>query len=297
MKNIFLIIFIFLHINSTCFAQSPIIIRKFSTSHGPENGKLLIIGGGNISPEVWQKFTDMAGGKEHSKVVVIPTASSDSITDLETPSEMIRKNTGIKNVISIHTKDLNIANSDAFIAPLKDATAVFFVGGRQWRIADSYLNTKTHQAFNDVLERGGLIAGSSAGATIQGSFLWRGDTSGPEILIGDHTQGLSFLRNSVIDQHLLKRNRQFDLVEFIKISPKLIGIGIDESTGIVVERDVFEVVGKSYVAVYDYNTIHNYQKTKKTDTLEDYSKSRGSFFLLSSGQKYDMKKREIIKQE
>ena len=100
-----------------------------------------------------------------------------------------------------------------------------------------------------------MIAGTSAGASIQGSFLWRGDTKGSHILVGDHTQGLGFLKNSAIDQHLLRRNRQFDLVDFIRQSPDLIGLGLDESTAVLVQKDTFEVIGKSYVAVYDYQTI------------------------------------------
>jgi cyanophycinase len=175
---------------------------------------------------------------------------------------------------------LKEANSEAFIAPLKKATGIYFIGGRQWRIADSYLNTLTHQAFRDVLNRGGVIAGSSAGATIQGSFLWRGDTKGAEILIGDHTQGLGFLKNTAIDQHLFARNRQFDLINFIKISPTLIGIGLDEATAIVVRKDTLQVIGKSYVAIYDANKIIN---------------SENKFLLLSNGQRYDLDKRDVIK--
>ena len=59
---------------------------------------------------------------------------------------------------------------------LRDANAVWFNGGRQWNIVDSYANTLTYREFHKVLERGGVIGGSSAGATIQGDYLVRGDT-------------------------------------------------------------------------------------------------------------------------
>jgi cyanophycinase len=154
---------------------------------------------------------------------------------------------------------------------------VFFIGGRQWRISDVYLNTLAHAGFQDILARGGVIAGTSAGASIQGSFLWRGDTKNHHILIGDHTQGLGFLRNSAIDQHILVRNRQAHLSEFIKIAPHFIGIGIDESTAVVVIRDCMEVIGKSYVAVHDAGSL--------------------PFFLLGKGQKYDLKERKVISRD
>jgi cyanophycinase len=205
----------------TATAQTPISIRTNApTRHGPEKGSLLIIGGNLGSTEViWKKFTELAGGKDKAIVVVITAAMGDSAAYDQQDVEEVKKQTGIKNVTLLHSSRLSEANSEAFIAPLKKATGVYFVGGRQWRIADAYLNTLTHQAFFDVLNRGGVIAGSLAGATIQGSFLWRGDTKGAQVLIGDHTQGLGFLKNSAIDQHLLKRNRQFDLVEFIRQSP------------------------------------------------------------------------------
>ena len=81
-----------------------------------------------------------------------------------------------------------------------------------------------------------VIGGSSAGATIQGSYLARGDAKTNTIMMGDHEEGFGFLKNAAIDQHLLRRNRQFDLLEVIRARPELLGIGIDEDTAIVVDR-------------------------------------------------------------
>jgi len=249
------------------------------TVHGPEKGALLIIGGNvGSTASIWNKFTELAGGKEKAHIVVVTAASGDSAAYDTADVNTVKRQTGIADVVLLHTHDLRTANSEAFIAPLKRATGVYFVGGRQWRIADCYLNTLTHQAFFDVLNRGGVIAGSSAGASIQGSFLWRGDTKGAEILIGDHTQGLGFLKNSVIDQHVLRRNRQFDLVNLIEKAPQLIGIGLDEATAVLVQRDTLEVLGKSYVAIYDHGTT-----------------VPGPFFFLSEGQRYDLKQRKVIR--
>jgi cyanophycinase len=265
-----------------------------ATRHGPENGTLIIIGGNvGSTASIWAKFTELAGGKDKAKIVVITAGAGDAAKNDQKDVETVKKETGIKNVVMLHTSDLKEANSEKFIAPLKDATGVYFVGGRQWYIANSYLNTLTHQAFWDVLNRGGVIAGSSAGATIQGSFLWRGDTRGAQILIGDHTQGLGFLKNAVIDQHVLKRNRQFDLIDMIKHSPNLIGIGLDEATAIVVHRDTMEVIGKSYVGVYDYDTI--IAAGQRVTTQRDiFATTTGPFFFLSEGQKYDLKTRKVI---
>jgi cyanophycinase len=147
-----------------------------------------------------------------------------------------------------------------------------------------------------VLNRGGVIAGSSAGASILGSFLWRGDTRGAQIEIGDHTQGLGFLKKSAIDQHILVRNREFALVDFIRKAPELIGIGLNEATAILIQRDTLQVLGKSYVAIYDYNTIINSGEKHVVNNKEDYTASNGPFFFLGAGQKYDLDKRQVIKE-
>jgi cyanophycinase len=274
---------------------SPLTIKKSTTRHGPENGSLLIIGGNvGSTASIWEKFTELAGGKDKAVIVVVTTAAGDSAAYDQKDVDEVKKQTGIKDVSLLHTSDLKEANSEKFIAPLKRATGVYFVGGRQWRIADSYLNTLTHQAFWDVLARGGVIAGSSAGATIQGSFLWRGDTHGAEILIGDHTQGLGFLKNSAIDQHILVRNRQFDLVGLIRQSPELIGIGLNEATAIIVQKDTLEVIGNSYAAIYDYNTIIGNGEKHVQGGNEVFTASDGPFFFLGAGQRYDLANRKVL---
>ncbi len=277
----YIILLISMAYGHALFCQpGPITLKKEATVHGPENGSLLIIGGNvGSTASIWNKFTQLAGGKEKAHIVVVTTASGDSAAYDTADVNEVRRQTGIADVVLLHTHDLKTANSEAFIAPIKRATGVYFVGGRQWRIADCYLNTLTHQAFFDVLNRGGVIAGSSAGASIQGSFLWRGDTKGPDILIGDHTQGLGFLKNSAIDQHVLRRNRQFDLATLVDKAPQLIGVGLDEATAVLVQRDTLQVIGKSYVAIYDHGAT-----------------APGPFFFLSEGQKYDLKERKMIRE-
>lgn len=290
----FLLFFLAVAVYISTIAQvSPVTVRKSATRHGPEKGSLIIIGGGGSTPEIWKKFTELAGGKEKAKIVFVTNGTPGADTSSHSYVNVIKKETGIEDITVLNAHSLAEANDEKFIAPLRTATGIFFDGGRQWRIADAYLNTLAHQAFLDVLDRGGVIIGSSAGATIQGSFLWRGDTRNNTILVGDHTQGLGFLKNSVIDQHLLARNREFDLVDFIRNTPELIGIGLDQATAILVQKDTLEVIGKTYAVIYDYNTIQGTSK-HVVDGKEDYTASSGPFFLLGQGQRYDLKNRKVI---
>ena len=258
---------------------------------GPARGSLMIVGGGSVGADIWSRFIELAGG-ESANIVVIPTANEDvNISGGTSPEKELLQHLGVKNVTVLHTRDRKQADDPNFVAPLRKATGIWFTGGRHWRLADSYLNTLAHREFKALLERGGVIAGTSAGATIQGSFMVRGDTKGNTLMIGDHTEGLGFIQNVTIDQHLLVRNRQFDLVEVIRQKPELLGIGIDESTAIVVQKDTFEVIGNSFVAIYDAKNI-----------LGNASQSNGSsplanrpFYFLNRGQRFNLKEKIVLR--
>ena len=270
------------HVNSPAGSETV-------ESQGPANGTLLVIGGG-ASDIFYEKFMELVGGTE-APIVVIPTAiTSDTLTeeDLERfRNSFIEK--GFKQVTVLHTRDREEANSKAFVKPIHDAAGIWFSGGRQWRHADSYLNTRTHKAFFKLLDRGGVIAGSSAGATIQGSYLARGDTRKNTIMMGDHEEGLAFITNVAIDQHLFARNRQFDMFEILEKRSELLGIGLDEDTGIIVEGDQFTVFGNSYVAIYDGT-----RWSAERDTIYTLPVDSRDFYLLREGQKYNILQRQII---
>src|SRR6185436_7277243 len=189
-----------------------------------------------------------------------------------------------KNVTMLHTHDPKVADTEAFVKALRQANAVWFEGGRQWNIVDSYMNTRTYREFHNVLERGGVVAGSSAGATIQGDYLVRGAVAGPQIVMTpekEHERGFNFLRKTAIDQHINTRMRWDDLIPVIKKYPDLLGIGLSEGTAIIVNGDRFEVMGAWKVAIHD-NT-HVYQPWEKP------------YFVLSAGDVYNMKARRVEK--
>ena len=243
---------------------------------GPANGSLVVVGGAMRDPGIVRRFIDLAGGPD-APIVVIPTAGGAAEYDQFYPGLRQFRAAGATNLTVIHTNDRAEADSEAFVKPIQEAGGVWFPGGRQWRIADSYLDTRTEEELHRVLERGGVIGGSSAGASIQGSYLIRGDTRSNTVMMGDHEEGFGFLRNVGIDQHLLRRNRQFDMLEVMEAMPDLLGIGIDENTAIVVQGDEFEVIGESYVVIYDSGA--------RIDT-------GGDFYFLAPGDRFDMAARE-----
>ncbi len=217
---------------------------------------------------------------------MIPTALADS--EIPGRSQQIARFFGLQNFTELHTRDRDQANSDAFIEPLRHASGVWIDGGRQWRLVDAYADTAVEREIKALLGRGGVVFGSSAGASIQASFLIRGapgTLANPE---GDNTVvvapgyevGFGLLPNSAVDQHVEERSRETDLDPVIAAHPELLGIGLDQSAAIIVHGDSFFVVG-GQIAIHD---------GKK-------HVGGASYYLLSSGQAYDLKTRSVLAPE
>ena len=239
---------------------------------GPAQGSLLIHGGGDLDEDFRCLLMNLAGGP-NTRFVCIPTALEDGNI-----GNSMANSLGFTNLTSIHTRERATANEENFVSPLLTANAVFIAGGRQPRLADAYLNTRTQRELSNLLDRGGVIAGTSAGATIQGSFLVRNQgvpDYNPDVMIDwNYTmEGFGFIKNVAIDQHITKRGRENDLAEVLKTHPELLGIGIDEETAIHVQRDEFKVIGKGLVFVHSGSDL--YRK-------------------LSPGQKFDLRTRSVI---
>ena len=220
---------------------------------GPQSGSLLLAGGGELGTEIWERFIQQAGG-DGAHIVVIPTAGAeDEVPDGWHVLNRLRE-AGAHRVEILHTRDPDEADSESFVAPLMGADGVWIPGGRQGRLVDAYLDTRTHDALLDVLERGGVIGGTSAGASIQASYLVRGDPETNQTVMAEgYEEGFGFLSDVGVDQHLSQRNRQDDLWKVVSAHPDHLGIGIDEGTAVVVEGDDLEVVGRGAVLIYTFS--------------------------------------------
>lgn len=269
---------------------APALARQSAPEYGPSKGALVIAGGGALDGTgIVERFIELAGGP-NAKFVIVPTAGGNrnqdgsliAYSEAEIVGPWVKR--GLKNVRMLHTHDAKVADTEAFAAVLRDASAVWFNGGRQWNIVDSYANTLTYREFHKVLERGGVIGGSSAGATIQGDYLVRGAVAGAQIMMTpepQHERAFNFLRHTAIDQHINTRNRWDDLIPVIQKFPNLLGIGLSEGTAIVVKGDTFDVIGKWKVSIHDNTRV--YQPWEKP------------YYVLSPGYVYNMKTRRIEK--
>ena len=210
--------------------------------------------------------------------MLIPTATERDPVDAKKQEQSFKREFGVKSVTVLHTRDRSEADTEAFVAPLTKARGVWFGGGRQWRLVDSYMGTRTQREIEAVLARGGVIGGTSAGATIQGSYLVRGAREGNHIMMAKgYETGFGYLRGVAIDQHLLVRNRADDLVEVVTKRRELLGLGIDEPAAVVVQGDRLEVIGRSVVGIYDG---------------KDHDGKR--YYFLAPGERFDLRSRKRV---
>ncbi len=249
-------------------------------SVGPATGTVIVVGGGVVGPEIVARFIAAAGGPD-ALIIDVPTAGGDSVYPATHTGANFLKTGGAKNIVVLHTIDKKVANSDDFIAPLARAGGVWFEGGRQWHLVDSYAGTRTEQGFHDVLARGGVVGGSSAGASILSSYMLRGARAGNEtIMAPGYEVGFGFLRGVAIDQHVVARERLRDLAD--SLMPKhseLLGISEDEGTAWVVRGDVADIIGRNKAFVYGG---------------ADPTDARKPFLTLYPGDRYDLGARHVV---
>jgi cyanophycinase len=246
---------------------------------GPPRGTVIVIGGGGQGPEVFKAFIDAAGGPDALILTVPNGAGTDS---LSANSGQAFRNNGAKNVAVLFTKDRKVADSDAFVAIIGKAGGIWFDGGRQWYLVQDYGGTKTERAFMEVLDRGGVVGGSSAGASILGDFMVRGAPSDDNTIM-DYPGweiGFGYLKNVGIDQHVVARSRLPDLADsIIPRHPTLLGISEDEGTAWVVRGDTGSIIGRNKAFVYGG---------------KDATDPDSPFLTLRPGDTYDLSARRVI---
>jgi cyanophycinase len=207
-------------------------------------GSLVIVGGGAPLPDaIRDRFLELAGGPK-ARLVVIPTASdkADHPELLKTPAYF--KALNLASVETLHTHSREQANDPAFVKPLTQATGVWLTGGIQSRLIDTYHGTLVERELRNVLARGGVIAGTSAGAAVMSQVMILGGN--PHAVIGT---GFGFLPGVVVDQHFQNRHRLDRLLGVLAVHPECPGIGIDEQTAIVITGHTLGVLGNGEVRV------------------------------------------------
>ena len=234
-------------------------------AHRFKGGSLIISGGGRLPPEIRQRFVELAGGAS-ARIVVIPAFAADEkqqagLRDVWRPF-------GVTNVRVLQADSREVADRLDFSEPIQSATGVWLSGGQQEWLATRYAGSRVESELQQLVKRGGVIGGSSAGAAVMSKVMIEQglDTA----TMGT---GLDLFPGAVIDQHFLKRSRLNRLLRVLDAQPELIGFGIDEGTALVVQlsKGRLGVLGESYVMVCVPHTEKGeprYEAMKRGDQID-----------------------------
>jgi cyanophycinase len=246
---------------------------------GPPRGAIMAVGG-SVVPDILARFIKEAGGPG-ALILVVPTAGLDNQSTLNdglstggqpalvtdrSPEIIARwKAAGAKNVQVLHTRDRTVADSDTFVEPIKKAGGVWFDGGMPEQIINSYAGTKTDQEFRNVLNRGGVLGGTSAGAVALGNIF----TNSLQRDFNNLTTGEGFgiLRGVTFNVHARVPNPGY-----LASHSELIRLAMPEPTAWLVREDIAEVVGTGAAFVYT---------------------SASTYLTLRPGDQYNLATREV----
>ena len=267
----------------------------------PEQGYLVIIGGGNRPERVLRQFAELAKRRGTGRIVVIPNASADPEETGKSQAAELAKYTEQKVDWFNVTKE-NV-NQDETLAFFEGAGGIFFSGGVQSRLTDLMNGSRLLDLVRDIYVSGGVIGGTSAGAAVQSQMMLTGDEkrySGEEVL--QHieednivtTQGFGFVKDVIIDQHFIRRSRHNRLISLILENPDKVGIGVDEQTAVVRYPDnTYEVIGEGQAVIYDATEAVIGPDDPKHPHLLSGCDLR--LHILREGQVYDMKTRKVVR--
>jgi cyanophycinase len=217
-------------------------------------GTLVIIGGGEDKQNDRTILKEVAAHAENGSLVVATVASDEADAVWET-YERVFKNLGVKRIKHLDVSRREDATDAVHLKTLDEARVVFFTGGDQLKIAARLGGTRVAERVREIYTSGGTIAGTSAGASVMSETMIAAGAGGASIGLRETLHmapGLGFTRHLVIDQHFAQRGRIARLLGAVAQNPRLLGVGIDEDTAVILQHGTyFDVIGSGSVYVVD----------------------------------------------
>jgi cyanophycinase len=257
----------------------------------PSPGPLIVIGGGEDKTGEREILKAVADRIDGGKLVLATIASHQPEGYFEAYREAFA-DLGIGELIELYVNDRGETHDPEKIALFDDAAGVFFSGGDQLRISSQIGDTPVEQRVREIHRRGGLIAGTSAGASVMSETMLVGGASAESHRIGDlhMAPGLGLIRDAIIDQHFAERGRIGRLLGAVAHNPRMLGVGIDEDTAIYVEGETFRVLGTGAVYVVDAEgvSVSNIAEAKAACALSMHDVR---LHVLAAGDSFDLRSR------
>lgn len=255
-------------------------------------GKLFIIGGGDRSDALMKQVLSVADLSKKDYIVVLPMSSEEPDSSFIFFKTQMVKLTPHPIVMLNFNKET--AQNKRLTDSLQKAKLIFISGGDQTRFMHIVQNTPIKTAIQKAYENGSTISGTSAGAAVMSEKMITGNQKLQKEYSGtfdnirydnlETAEGLGLLKTAIIDQHFLKRNRYNRLLSALVEFPALTGIGIDESTAIIVRNNQIEIAGESEVIV-----VRNPKGILKSKNNNLISIENLQMSIYTAGQKFNIK--------
>src|SRR5215211_5151461 len=268
-------------------------MAKGSTTPAPEDarGQLIIIGGHEDREGERVILREVARRLNGGRLVVATVASHEP----EGYFEIYRRafaDLGVRDMAELYVHDRAETLDGGLARAFEGAAGVFFTGGDQLRISSQIGDTPVERRVREIHETGGVIAGTSAGASVMSDTMLVKGSSGESYRVGDlhMAPGLGFVRDVIIDQHFAERGRIGRLLGAVAQNPRVLGIGVDEDTCALVEDESFTVLGSGAVYVVDGSGVTHSNIAEASPSLA-LSMHNVRLHVLSSGDAFDLKDR------
>ncbi|MDD3705252.1 MAG: cyanophycinase [Clostridiaceae bacterium] len=263
-----------------------------------ERGNLVIIGGAEdkrTDKAILKEVIKLSGGKGSHIALITTATKSPEEAGLE--YKRLFEELGAGSVVSINIIDRGTANNLEGLKILEEATCIFFVGGDQLRISSILGGTEVHRLLKLVYKGGGVIAGTSAGASMMSEIMVveGKDDDAPRKCTLKMAPGMGLLEGVIIDQHFNQRGRIGRLLAAVAQNPYVLGIGIDEDTAMIVNKESeFMVEGSGVVTIVDGREI-SYTNISEQYQDDPLAITNVKIHILPRGYGFNLiKKQEII---
>ena len=223
--------------------------------------------------------------------LVVATVASAQPKGLFEEYEKVFRRVGLRKIEKLEVHSRGDARDSKALRVFEGANAVFFTGGDQLRLTSQIADTPVFERIWDIYRKGGVIAGTSAGAAaVCGTMLAAGPSRTSPRLRDSTTMapGLGFIPDVIIDQHFAERGRMGRLLGAVTQNPQTLGLGIDEDTAVVIDSgESFYVVGAGTVYAVDgrYISYSNVAESNTEKTLAVYDLK---LHLLTEGDLFDL---------
>lgn len=217
-----------------------------------EPGAVIAVGG-HEDKEGDKRVLSAVAERARGGRVVIATIASHSPAGYFEGYQRAFGALGLTDLSELYLPDAEAAYAPEAAAAFEGVSCVYFSGGDQRRLVDMIAGTPVEARVRTLHAGGGLIGGTSAGASALGEIMMARGTSAETHRLGDLelARGLGLLPRLIIDQHFAERGRIGRLLGAVAHHRRRLGIGLDEDTALIVEGGVGRVVGSGGVYVVD----------------------------------------------